>query len=304
MPKISIVIPTYNQAHLLRLALESVRVQSVTDWEAIIVNNHSDDDTAAVVDSFAEPRFRRIDFRNHGIIAASRNLGIRKSAAEWVAFLDSDDLWTDDKLARCLAAATDGVDAVSHREAVVENGIPRGVTELGDARRVRVRSLLFDGNCLSPSAILVRRPMLERMGGFAEDPELVTAEDFDLWLRMARAGTRFAFVDAVLGQYTLHAANSSGSVTRHMDAGIRVLDRHFAALYPRIPGDRLRHRRAVARVVYAAGRSCQRMGRRAEALRFFARSARMFPFQWKPYAAALMALAGTGGPVHGVKHPA
>lgn len=287
MAKVSIVIPTYNQAALLHHALDSVRAQTEPDWEAIIVNNHSDDDTAAVVGSFDDPRLKLINFRNHGVIAASRNVGIREASAEWVAFLDSDDLWSPDKLARCLAVAGDDVDAVSHPETIVEHGVARTVTATATAARVRYRSLLFDGNCLSPSAILVRRAMLMDLGGFAEDPALVTAEDYDLWLRLAARGARFAFVDTPLADYTLHAANSSGAVVRHMEAGLTVLARHYAALDRRSLADAVRFRRARARVIYGAGRSCQRLGRPRDALGFFLRSLTVYPLMVRPFIAAL-----------------
>ncbi len=290
MPRVSVVIPTYNQGSLLRLALESVRAQTETDWEAIVVNNHSDDNTIAVVDSFVEPRFRRIDFRNHGIIAASRNVGIRAATADWIAFLDSDDLWMPDKIARCLVAA-DGAEAVSHPETIVTDGEVRGITETATPRRVTYRSLLFGGNCLSPTAIMIRRNVLIEIDGFAEDSALVTAEDYDLWLRLAQRGTRFAFVDTPLSQYTLHAANSSGSIVRHMEAGLAVLDRHAAVLTDRRLLDGIRHRRARSRMIYGAGRSCQRFGRPGQALGFFGRSLTAYPFAAKPYAAGAQAVA-------------
>ena len=289
MPKVSIVIPTYNQGSLLRLALESVRAQTETDWEAIVINNYSDDDTVSVIESFAEPRFHRIDFRNHGVIAASRNVGIRTATADWVAFLDSDDLWAPDKLARCLAAAGDA-EAVSHPETIVADGNLRGVTKTATPERVTYRSLLFDGNCLSPTAMMAQRDVLTELGGFTEDPTLVTAEDFDLWLRMAKRGTRFAFVAAPLAQYTLHAANSSGSIARHMEASLAVLDRHAATFDNRRPLDGLLHRRARARAIYGAGRSCQRLGRPGQALGLFGRSLAAYPFSAKPLAAGALAL--------------
>ena len=81
IPAISIVIPTYNHAEYLQQALQSVIDQTFHDWEAIIVNNFSDDATLQIIEQFNEPRFRVINFRNHGIIAASRNEGIRNSLA-------------------------------------------------------------------------------------------------------------------------------------------------------------------------------------------------------------------------------
>ncbi len=286
MPKVSIVIPTYNHAPMLKLALESVRAQTETDWEAIVVNNFSEDDTVGVIESFNDSRIRRVDFRNEGVIAASRNEGIRCATADWVAFLDSDDIWTADKLARCLGAANSDTEVVSHPEIIVTDGVVTGTTRTASASKVTPRALLFDGNCLSPSAILVKRAVLEEAEGFDEDTDLVTAEDFDLWLRLAERGTRFAFVDAALGQYTLHAANNSGSIERHLAASLTVIDRHALQLRPRRIFDGIRLRRARARAIYGAGRSCQRLGQPTLARRFLLQSLAAFPLQPK----ALVAL--------------
>jgi len=92
-PVVSIVIPTYNHEHFLKKCLQSVVDQTFTNWEAIVVNNFSEDNTIAVVNSFHDPRIHLVNFKNNGIIAASRNKGIKLSRADLIAFLDSDDIW-------------------------------------------------------------------------------------------------------------------------------------------------------------------------------------------------------------------
>jgi glycosyltransferase involved in cell wall biosynthesis len=287
MPRVSIVIPTYNQAGFLRECLDSVRAQTVTDWEAIVVNNFSDDDTRDVALSLGDPRITLVDFANHGVIAASRNLGIGKSSAEWVAFLDSDDLWEPAKLEKSLAAG-DGADLVSHPEHLYRDGQKVGRTALGNPERASFRALLLDGNILSPSAVLVRRPVLDRAGGFCVDTEVVTAEDHDLWLRLAKTGARMAFLSEALGYFRLHGAQNSRSVARHMAASLAVIDRHAGDLTPAAP---LACRRARSRVIYAAGRTLQKAGQNREALTLFLRAAREWPFSVKLAVAAGMAAA-------------
>lgn len=299
-PTVSIVIPTYNQAGLLKLALDSVRAQTFTDWEAIIVNNFSDDDTAAVVDGYGEPRFHRIDFRNHGVIAASRNKGIEAATGEWIAFLDSDDLWMAEKLEACVARA-DGLDLICHREATVRGGEVISVSPMQVPSRATYRRLLFEGNCFSPTAVMVRREALDAIGGFNETPAYTTCEDYDLWLRLAKSGVRVGFVDAVLSHYRLHESNSSASVERHMNAGLTVVDAHFDALEPRFALDPLRHRRRLARIIYGAGRSYQKSGAAAAARRMFARSLATYPFSAAAIACFFATLFGGAGerPQHG-----
>src|SRR5947209_256379 len=97
-PRVSIIIPAYNAGKFIRETLESVIAQTITDWEVIVVNNFSDDDTAAVVASLQDPRIQFVDFRNDGVIAASRNFGVTLAKAELVAFLDADDRWAPRKL--------------------------------------------------------------------------------------------------------------------------------------------------------------------------------------------------------------
>lgn len=284
-PRVTVVIPTYNQASFLRRALQSVRDQTMADWEAVIINNHSDDDTVAVVQGFGEARFRLENFHNHGVIAASRNLGISRARGQWVAFLDSDDWWAPDKLALCLDAADEGCDLVSHPETIIRDGKTLGATETATAGRTRFRSLLFNGNCLSPSAVLVRKTALEAVGSFIEDQEIVTAEDYDLWLRLARHGIVCKTVPRALSEFTLHEGSATTSIARHMNAGLAVLDRHIKALDNARPLDGLRARRARAQVIYGAARSFQKTGEHGAALNYLLRSAMIFPFFARLYAA-------------------
>src|SRR5437764_15240818 len=102
MPKVSVIVPTYNQAGFLREAIRSVMAQTEPDWEMIVVNNQSTDDTAEVVRSFQDPRIRLFDIQNGGVIAKSRNRGLAEARSLFVAFLDSDDTWYAEKLAKCL----------------------------------------------------------------------------------------------------------------------------------------------------------------------------------------------------------
>lgn len=85
-PYVSVVIPTYNHAKLLKKALDSVLAQTFQDWEAIVINNFSTDNTIEVVDSFADRRIKIFNFSNSGVIAASRNHGLREATGDFIAF--------------------------------------------------------------------------------------------------------------------------------------------------------------------------------------------------------------------------
>ncbi len=90
---VSVVIPTYNHARFLGRALQSVMDQTYKNWEVIIIDNHSQDNTDEIVEAFKDPRITLLKIHNNGVIAASRNMGIRAAKGEWIAFLDSDDHW-------------------------------------------------------------------------------------------------------------------------------------------------------------------------------------------------------------------
>lgn len=284
-PRVSVVIPTYNHAAFIGTALSSVRAQSFADWEVLIINNHSTDDTARIIDEFRDARIRRIDFANQGVIGASRNVGIREACGEFVAFLDSDDQWLPDKLMRTLARMEQGADLVCHAEQWTGAGIERAV-RYGPIARASYDQLLFAGNCLSTSATTVRTAALRACGGFRESATFVTAEDYDLWLRLARDGVRFDFIDAVLGKYVLHADNQIRAIHRNTDAVTAVVEDHFAALAPS-QRDVRRMQRRRAGVLYGGARGLHDSHQRAAAFALYSASWKRWPWSWKLYAGML-----------------
>ena len=97
-PLVSVIMPTYNQEEYISDSVDSVLGQTYHHYELIIINNHSEDGTEEIVRSYSDPRIQYYKFNNHGIIAASRNYGIRLSKGKYIAFLDSDDIWLPKKL--------------------------------------------------------------------------------------------------------------------------------------------------------------------------------------------------------------
>lgn len=291
-PTVSVVIPTYNHAKFLKSALQSVLDQTFSDWEAIVVNNYSEDETEELVASFKDPRIRLVNFRNHGIIAASRNHGIGLASGKYVAFLDSDDTWYPEKLARCVEMLETGCDVVCHGEAWVKEGSPPRKVFYGPQKRTQYLSLLYDGNCLSTSAIVVKKSALESVGGFDEDPRMVTAEDYELWLRLAKDGCRFALVGEILGEYRLHGGNQSKAVMRNFQAELTALQKHFAGIDGNGLMARLRTKRRLALAYYAAARGMQAEGNHKGAMKLLLQSWMKYPFILRQYAAAVIGLLG------------
>ena len=289
IPAISIVIPTYNHAEYLQQALHSVVNQTFHDWEAIIVNNFSDDATLQIIEQFNEPRFRVINFHNHGVIAASRNEGIRNSSASVIAFLDSDDTWNKDKLSKCMSEFENGADVVCHGENwISDSSVPRAVF-YGPAAHATYRNLLFRGNCISTSATLVKKKVLEQLQGFSENPTFITAEDYELWIRLSLATSKFVFIHEILGEFFRHDNSASSSVDKHLAAEIAVINHHVEQMNPTSKVIALaRHRRAKA--FYSAGRTHMRGGSTGSALSFFAKALLQSPIFFRTYGAITLTL--------------
>lgn len=116
---ISIIIPTYNQANFLKNAIQSVLDQTYTNWELIIVDNYSTDSTEEIINQFKDSRIKKFQIKNNGIVAISRNVGIKMANGTWVAFLDSDDIWFPEKISYCLSKAENSYDFVFHKLAII-----------------------------------------------------------------------------------------------------------------------------------------------------------------------------------------
>ncbi len=289
-PAVSIVVPTFNHAQFLHQALASVIAQTFQNWEAIIVNNFSTDDTINIVESFGEKRFRLINFHNNGVIAASRNEGIRLSNGSVIAFLDSDDLWYPNKLEHCMPAFDAHADVVCHGEYWVSDGMQQRQILYGPQKNAQYSKLLYRGNCVSTSATLVRKDLLIELGGFSTELEYITAEDYDLWLKLAHRKSSFTFISEVLGEFRQHQLGASSSVERHLRSELAVITSHHKTNRTSI-GNAIRFRRRSAKVFYSAGRTHMRGANSHQAIRFLLRAIAVFPFYSRPYVAMLMVVS-------------
>ncbi len=207
-PTVSVVVPAYNPGPYLRLALDSVAAQTYPHWEAIVVDDGSTEDLGWVDD--VDPRIRRVRQDNGGLSAA-RNTGVRESTGELIAFLDADDLWLPDKLARQVDAFNDPTLAlVSTGFTIVDDEgahVSAGFTGYADSYEE-----LLQGNGICASTVVVRRSVLDEVGGF--DTTLAQCEDWDLWLRVAR-GHRVAKLTDKLAEYRVHGGNMTRDYQPH-----------------------------------------------------------------------------------------
>jgi glycosyltransferase involved in cell wall biosynthesis len=265
VPKVTVVIPTYNRAADLRRALRSVLGQTLADFECIVVDNHSTDDTDAVVAQFADPRMRLLKIHNKGSVAASRNLGLRQANAGFVAFLDSDDWWTPAKLELSVRALEAGADLVYHDLYLVGRETDRRwrKSPTRALRRPVFEDLLTNGNGINLSSVVVRRSLLLDVAGFCEDSPLIAVEDYDCWLRIARISDAFERIPCTLGYY-LVAPGSLSTPARTL-AVLDEIERRYAPEFAAI-----RRHRPIYWLPYMRARASYSLGRFADARRHLA----------------------------------
>ena len=184
-PAVSVIIPTFDRAELVGRAVASVLAQTHADLECLVVDDGSRDHTPEVLAAMGDPRLRVWRTQNRGVSAA-RNLGLAESRGEYVAFLDSDDEWLPEKLARQLAFMVDGGLSASHTEEIWMRG---GRRVNPGARYAKPTGDIFTASLdlcvISPSCSMFARSLFARVGTF--DPDLPACEDYDLWLRVCLA---------------------------------------------------------------------------------------------------------------------
>ena len=208
----SVVIPTYNHAHFLSHALQSLLDQTYKNWEAIIIDNHSKDNTDEIMRGFADPRITFLKINNNGIIAASRNMGIQKARGEWIAFLDSDDLWYEDKLEICFGHINEMVDVIYHDLRLVREKkkfFSRPVVKGRKLKKNILKDLLINGNAISNSSVVVRKKILDAVGGIDESSEMIASEDYNTWLKISTVTDKFVYIPKIMGGYFCHDASIS-----------------------------------------------------------------------------------------------
>ena len=259
-PIVSIIIPTFNRAALLRRALESLTLQTFIDFEVLVCDDGSSDNTSEVIPEFS--RRLTINYNigaNSGGPARPRNRGIGLARGRYIAFLDSDDWWLPEKLMVSVRHLDAGSDIVFHDLWYVS---PRGHRMFRkriksyQPNRARVcADLLIKGNALPTSSVVVRSEILRQIRGFSEDVELIATEDFDAWLRICDVTKEFTRIATVLGYYSTGVDNLSDRTK------IAQLHRH-AAIYDRHMGrlDAGQRREAMGTLSYIQGRTLQLSG--------------------------------------------
>jgi len=216
MIPVSIAIPAYNYAHYLPAAIDSLLAQTYSEFEILIVDDGSKDNTREVVARYTDPRVRYIHQENAGLSAA-RNTGVREARHEFIGFLDADDIWEPGLLARvmqqyaALPAEYGAVATAAHRMAQDGRLLSAAHFSLGGDGEIKARDFCLRNRPMS-SSIILRKAVFAQCGGF--DTMLRSSEDRDLWLRLTTAGWRFWFIDEPLARIRRHPFNMSKNAGR------------------------------------------------------------------------------------------
>jgi glycosyltransferase involved in cell wall biosynthesis len=293
-PAVTVIVTSFNYGRYIGAALDSVRAQAMTDFECIIVDDGSTDDSVAVIKTvLSDPRFRLIRQQNGGVSRA-RNVGIGQVRAPFIAFLDADDQWRPEKLKRQLDRFTtkSNLGVVFTRRSIIDTAdAPRPANDAVSPQG-QVVTRLFRQNFVCFSSAMVRTEAAIRVGGF--DERLGLAVDYDFWLRIARRYP-FGVVDEPLVSYRVgHGINLSGRqreryhVARYV---MRRFEKHFDSPAAQLGAAEIA--RAEAETLAHLGVLC-RGSSRGEELRWLIRAVWTDPFYlagWRGLLAASMPVA-------------
>lgn len=286
-PAVSVVITAYNQRSFLPHALDSVRAQTFKDYEILIVDDASTDETPAYLAQ--QPNVRVLRNPTNRGVCASRNLGWQMASGRYVSFLDGDDLFLPDKLAAQVASMdADPMLGLVYADSqfcdVSEADLPWRFSDLYPPHRgPDIFEALVRANFIAMSATLIRRVCLDRIGGF---DDTMPTEDWHLWLRLSAVYPAH-YLPQVLAKYRVHGANISRR--RLKDTRGNAMVRRWlitSSLFARLGPE------TQYRCYLSAGISLAKLGQMTEARQMWATARHMYP--WRPitYGLALLTFLG------------
>ena len=238
-PIFSVIILTYNSEKFIKRSLESVLNQTFLNFEVIIVDNSSTDNTVKIIKDYNKDFITILSVKNNGILGYSRNKGVKAASGTWISFLDSDDTWSKNKLMTVKEAIDKFNNAVliSNDENVVKN--KKIIKRLRHSTKNKdfFLELLLNGTFLSPSAVTIKQKAYIKVGGFSEEKQIASVEDYEFWLRLSRfqdyrysKNKNFIFLNTILGECHLHGSNMSSNISHHINAGF-IVKEHFLSIH-------------------------------------------------------------------------
>ena len=211
---VSVITPLFNSEKYIGNTISSVINQTYENWELIIIDDCSTDGSLDIVRKFIDldERIYLIQSEtNFGGPAKPRNIGINASNGQYIAFLDSDDVWYPEKLQVCMASFKESVDILFH------DFIKFGNVNIFSKKYLKgkellkpvTKNLLIKDNAIINSSVIVRKKLIEKVGFIDESKDMIAAEDYNLWLKISTITNNFLYLPKVMGKYLVGDGNIS-----------------------------------------------------------------------------------------------
>jgi glycosyltransferase involved in cell wall biosynthesis len=221
----SVVIPTFNMESFLRKSIKSVLNQNYKNFEIIVIDNFSKDNTKKLVKNFKNKKIKFFQINNGGVIGKSRNLGIKKSKGNWIAFLDADDMWFKNRLSVLKKKIENkNFDFISSSEIIeVQYNKTKKIWHYGFKKNNNYEKFLRFGSVFSTSASVIKKEFITRKKIlFSEKKIFASFEDFDFFLNMAKNSAKFFFLRKVLGRHLFHH-NSTTEKKKNYEISLKAV---------------------------------------------------------------------------------
>jgi len=286
-PKVSVIIPTYNRQKLLPKAIKSVLNQTFKNFELIIVDDGSTDNTKEIIKEFQkrDPRIKYIWQENFGAPAGPKNTGIKNSKGEYIAFLDDDDEWLPEKLEKQIELFEDNIGFVGCNILIVDqiSQLLKKFKMPEYPYKIFFEKLLGGDFTFTSSIVVVKREVLDEFGFF--DENLKFGDDWDLWLRISKK-YRFAFVPDFLVKYYIHQGSTMPHLHPEKEAKeFEYIFSKYQKDYRRYPVIYSMHLRKLASRYCASGKLNK--GRK-----YYVKSIKLNPLNLKSYLYLLLSFLG------------
>ncbi|MCC8423980.1 glycosyltransferase [Mucilaginibacter sp. UR6-11] len=233
MQLVSIIMPAFNAAATISASVESVLAQTYRNWELIIINDGSSDNTVGLATKYAQAdnRIVVVDLKKNGGLPNARNQGINKATGDFVAFLDSDDTWAPEKLNKqvnfhlkqpTIKISHTGFD-LFNAGGVVKRPLKR-IVEFNYKKSGNLIPSIYCKNSVGVLTVMADKELIQKVGGF--DINLWTMEDQDLWIRIAKLGEEFGYINEDLASYRLGSGGITNKINKYKNAYRKLIAKY------------------------------------------------------------------------------
>lgn len=231
MPKVSVIIPAYNCEKFISITIDSVLSQTYADFELIVVDDGSTDNTGSIINSINDRRVRYYYQPNSGLPAKARNAGVKFSKGEYIALLDADDIWMPEKIERQMAILEldPKIALISTNAFLILENTKTRTPFVEDVKTGYFNNRnFFPRNKVVLSSALINKSVYYKVGGFRELLDLKAIEDYDLWLRIYSSHPCY-YLDDHLVYYRSCAASLSGDRRQILERDLQHYNKYFAS---------------------------------------------------------------------------